>query len=122
MNEEVYIPLMFTQYLGLIMAIAYLFMIVLGDYTFFRNSRRKKEKTFKWASLFAFYVVILDLFTILFALYSGKFEIKMVVEMIFWVAIYLIANITAKNHKKEYDRIYKIYEEQGRPDNLIRFL
>jgi hypothetical protein len=27
-----------------------------------------------------------------------------------------------KNHKKEYDRIYKIYEEQGRPDNMLRLL
>lgn len=122
MNEEVYIPLMFTQFLGLIMSIAYLFMILLGDHTFFRKSKRKKEKAFKWGALFAFYVVILDLFSILFALYYGKFGFGMVVETIFWVAIYLIANITMKNHKKEYDRIYKIYEERGRPDNLIRFL
>lgn len=122
MNEEVYIPLIFTQFLGLIMSLAYLFMILLGVHTFFRKSKRKKEKAHLKASLLAFYVVILDLFTILFALHSGNFEIKMVVETIFWVAIYLIADSTMKNHKKEYDRIYKIYEEQGRPDNLIRFL
>lgn len=122
MNEEVYIPLIFTQALGLIMAIAYLFMILLGDHTFFRKSKRKKEKAFKWGSLLAFYVVILDLFSILFALYSGKFEIKMVVETIIWVAIYLIANLTMKRHKNEYDRIYKIYEEKGRPDNMLRLL
>lgn len=122
MNEEVYIPLLFTQYLGLIMALAYLFMILLGDHTFFRKSKRKKEKAFKWGSLFAFYVVILDLFSILFALYSGKFEFKLVIETILWVAIYFIAQLTMKRHKKEYDRIYKIYEEKGRPDNLVRFL
>lgn len=122
MNEEVYIPLIFTQYLGLIMALAYLFMIVLGDYTFFRKSKRKKEKAFKWGALLAFYVVILDLFTILFALYSGKFEIKMVVETIFWVAIFLIANITARNHKKEYDSIYKLYEDLGRPEYMLKLL
>lgn len=122
MNEEVYIPLMFTESLGVIMSLAYLFMILLGEYTFFRKSKRKKEKTFKWGSLLAFYVVILDLFSILFALYSGKFEIKMVVETIIWVAIYLIANLTMKRHKNEYDRIYKIYEEKGRPDNHVRFL
>ena len=113
---------MFTQYLGTFMALAYLFMILLGDYTFFRKSKRKKEKTFKWASLFAFYVVILDLFTILFALYSGKFYFGMVIETIIWAVIYLVADRTAKNHKKEYDRIYKIYEEQGRPDNMLRLL
>lgn len=122
MNEEVYIPLMFTQYLGTFMALAYIFMILLGDHTFFRKSKRKKEKTFKWGTLFAYYVVILDLFTILFALYSGKFEYPMVIEMIFWVAICLIADRTMKNHRKEYDRIYKIYEEQGRPDNMLRLL
>lgn len=122
MNEEVYIPLMFTQYLGLFMALAYLFMILLGDHTFFRKSKRKKEKTFKLGSLFAFYVVMLDLFTILFALYSGKFYFGMVIETIIWVAIYLVAYRTMKNHMNEYDRIYKIYEEQGRPDNLVRFL
>ena len=122
MNEEVYIPLMFTQYLGLFMSLAYLFMILLGDHTFFRKSKRKKEKTFKWGSLFAFYVVILDLFTILFALYSGKFISGMVIETIIWVAIYLIADRTMKNYRKEYDRIYKIYEEQGRPDNMLRLL
>ena len=122
MNEEVYIPLMFTQSLGLIMSLAYLFMILLGDHTFFRKSKRKKEKAFKWASLFAFYVVILDLFSIMFALYSGKFGFGMVIETIIWIAIYFVADRTMKNHKKEYDRIYKIYEEQGRPDNLIRFL
>ena len=122
MNEEVYIPLLFTQYLGLIMALAYLFMILLGDHTFFRKSKRKKEKAFKWGSLFAFYVVILDLFSILFALYSGKFEFKLVVETIVWVAIYFVAQLTMKRHKQEYDRIYKIYEEKGRPDNLVRFL
>jgi hypothetical protein len=27
-----------------------------------------------------------------------------------------------KNNRKEYDRIYKIYEEQGRPDNMLRLL
>jgi len=122
MNEEVYIPLMITEYLGLFMSLAYLFMILLGDHTFFRKSKRKKEKTFKWGSLFAFYVVILDLFTILFALYSGKFVSGMVIATIIWVAIYLVAYRTMKNHMKEYDRIYKIYEEQGRPDNLVRFL
>lgn len=122
MNEEVYIPLMFTQYLGVIMAISYLFMILLGEYTFFRKSKRKNEKTFKWGTLFAYYVVILDLFTILFALYSGKFEYPMVIEMIFWVIIYFVADRTMKNHRKEYDRIYKIYEEQGRPDNMLRLL
>ena len=122
MNEEVYIPLMFTQYLGTFMALAYIFMILLGDHTFFRKSKRKKEKTFKWGTLFAYYVVILDLFTILFALYSGKFEYTMVIEMIFWVIIYLVADRTMKNHRKEYDRIYKIYEEQGRPDNMLRLL
>lgn len=113
---------MFTQVLGLIMAISYLFMVLLGDHTFFRKSKRKKEKSFKWGSLFAFYVVILDLFSILFALYSGKFEFKLVREMIVWVAIYFVTQLTMKRHKQEYDRIYKIYEEQGRPDNLIRFL
>lgn len=122
MNEEVYIPLMFTQVLGLIMALAYLFMILLGDHTFFRKSKRKKEKAFKCGSLFAFYVVILDLFSILFALYSGKFEFKLVIETIVWVAIYFVAQLTMKRHKQEYDRIYKIYEEKGRPDNLVRFL
>ena len=122
MNEEVYIPLMFTQYLGLFMSLAYLFMILLGDHTFFRKSKRKKEKTFKWGSLFAFYVVILDLFTILFALYSGKFISAMVIETIIWVAICLVADRTMKNYRKEYDRIYKIYEEQGRPDNMLRLL
>lgn len=122
MNEEVYIPLMFTQFLGVIMAISYLFMIVLGEHTFFRKRKRKKEKVFKWASLFAFYVVILDLFSIMFALYSGKFEFKLVIETIFWIAIYFIAQLIMKRHKQEYDRIYKIYEEQGRPDNLVRFL
>lgn len=122
MNEEVYIPLLFTEYLMLIMSIAYLLMIFLGEYTFFRKSKRKKEKTLKWASLFAFYVVILDLFSILFALYSGNFSFVMVIATIIWVAIYLIADRTRKNHTKEYDRIYKIYEEQGRPDNLVRFL
>lgn len=122
MNEEVYIPLIFTQYLGLIMAIAYLFMILLGDHTFFRKSKRKKEKTFKWGSLLAFYVVILDLFTILFALYSGNFGYGMVIETIIWIAIYFVADRTMKRHKNEYDRIYKIYEDQGRPDNLVRFL
>lgn len=122
MNEEVYIPLMFTQWLGLIMSLAYLFMILLGDHTFFRNSKRKKEKAFRWGALFAFYVVILDLFSIAFALYSGNFGYGMVIETIIWVAIYLVAYRTMKNHMKEYDRIYKIYEEQGRPDNLVRFL
>ena len=122
MNEEVYIPLLFTEYLMLIMSIAYLLMIFLGEYTLFRKSKRKKEKTLKWASLFAFYVVILDLFSILFALYSGNFSFVMVIATIIWVAIYLIADRTRKNHTKEYDRIYKIYEEQGRPDNLVRFL
>jgi L-asparagine transporter-like permease len=122
MNEEVYIPLLFTEYLGLFMSLAYLFMILLGDHTFFRKSKRKKEKTFKWGSLFAFYVVILNLFTILFALYSGKFISGMVIETIIWVAIYFIADRTMKNHRKEYDRIYKIYEEQGRPDNMLRLL
>ena len=122
MNEEVYIPLLFTQYLGLIMALAYLFMILLGDHTFFRKSKRKKEKAFKWGSLFAFYVVILDLFSILFALYSGKFEFKLVVETIVWVAIYFVAQLTMKRHKQEYDRIYKIYEEKGRPDNMLKLL
>lgn len=122
MNEEVYIPLMFTESLGLIMSLAYLFMIFLGDHTFFRKSKRKKEKCFKWGSLLAFYVVILDLFSILFALYSGKFVFGMVIETILWVAIYFIADRTMKNHKKEYDRIYKIYEEQGRPDNMLRLL
>jgi len=122
MNEEVYIPLIFTQYLGLIMSIAYLFMILLGDHTFFRKSKRKKEKCFKWGSLFAFYVVILDLFTILFALYSGKFISGMVIETIVWVAIYLIAYRTMKNHQKEYDRIYKLYEELGRPDYMLKRL
>ena len=122
MNEEVYIPLLFTEYLGLFMSLAYLFMILLGDYTFFRKSKRKKEKCFKWGSLFAFYVVILDLFSILFALYSGKFVSGMVIETIIWIAIYLIADRTMKNHRKEYDRIYKIYEEQGRPDNMLKLL
>lgn len=122
MNEEVYIPLLFTEYLGLFMSLAYLFMILLGDHTFFRKSKRKKEKTFKWGSLFAFYVVILDLFSILFALYSGKFSSGMVIETIIWVAIYLVADRTMKNHRKEYDRIYKIYEEQGRPDNMLKLL
>ena len=122
MNEEVYIPLMFTQYLGLFMSLAYLFMILLGDYTFFRKSKRKKEKCFKWGSLFALYVVILDLFTIWFALYSGKFVSGMVIETIIWIAIYLVADRTMKNHRKEYDRIYKIYEEQGHPDNMLRLL
>lgn len=122
MNEEVYIPLMFTESLGLIMSLAYLFMILLGDHTFFRNSKRKKEKAFRWGALFAFYVVILDLFTILFALYSGNFGYGMVIETIIWVAIYFVADRTMKNHQKEYDRIYKIYEEKGRPDNLVRFL
>ena len=122
MNEEVYIPLLFTEYLGLFMSIAYLFMILLGDHTFFRKSKRKKEKSFKWASLFAFYIVILDLFSILFALYSGKFSSGMVIETIIWIAIYLIADRTMKNHRKEYDRIYKIYEEQGRPDNMLKLL
>lgn len=110
MNEEVYIPLMFTQYLGLIMALAYLFMILLGDHTFFRKSKRKKEKVFKWGSLFAFYVVILDLFSILFALCSGKFGFEMVIETLIWIAIYFVADRTMKNHKKEYDSIYKLYE------------
>ena len=113
---------MFTQYLGLFMSLAYLFMILLGDHTFFRKSKRKKEKTFKWGSLFAFYVVILDLFTILFALYSGKFISAMVIETIIWVAICLVADRTMKNYRKEYDRIYKIYEEQGRPDNMLKLL
>jgi len=122
MNEEVYIPLMFTEYLGTFMSLAYLFMILLGDHTFFRKSKRKKEKCFKWGSLLAFYVVILDLFSILFALYSGKFVFGMVIETILWVAIYFIADRTMKNHRKEYDRIYKIYEEQGRPDNMLRLL
>ena len=122
MNEEVYIPLMFTQYLGTFMALAYIFMILLGDHTFFRKSKRKKEKTFKWGTLFAYYVVILDLFTILFALYSGKFISAMVIETIIWVAICLVADRTMKNYRKEYDRIYKIYEEQGRPDNMLRLL
>lgn len=122
MNEEVYIPLMFTQYLGLFMSLAYLFMILLGDHTFFRKSKRKKEKTFKWGSLFALYVVILDLFTIWFALYYGKFSSGMVIETIIWIAIYLVADRTMKNHRKEYDRIYKIYEEQGCPDNMLKLL
>ena len=122
MNDEVYIPLLFTQYLGMIMAVSYIFTIVLGEYTFFRKSKRKKEKSFKWGSLFAFYVVILDLFSILFALYSGKFEFKLVIETILWVAIYFIAQLTMKRHKQEYDRIYKIYEEQGRPDNMLKLL
>jgi uncharacterized membrane protein len=104
------------------MALAYLFVILLGEYTFFRNSKRKREKIFGWGSLFAFYVVILDLFTILFALYSGNFGFGMVIETIVWVVIYFVANRTMKNHRKEYDRIYKIYEEEGRPDNLLRHL
>lgn len=91
MNEEIYISLIFTQYLGLIMSIAYLFTILLGEYTFFRKSKRKKEKAFKWGTLLAFYVVILDLFTILFALHSGKFTSNMVIETILWIAICGIA-------------------------------
>lgn len=122
MNEEVYIPLLFTQGLSVIMAIAYLFMIVLGEYTFFRKSKRKTEKAFRWGSLFAFYVVILDLFSIMFAVSSGKFEVKLVIETILWVAIYFIAHLTAKRHQKEYDRIYQIYEEKGRPDNMNKLL
>ena len=122
MNEEVYIPLLFTQYLGTFMALLYLFMILLGEHTFFRKSKRKTEKAFKWGSLFAFYVVILDLFSILFALYSGKFEVSMVIETGLWAVIYLIADRTAKRHQKEYDRIYKLYEEKGRPDNMLKLL
>ena len=122
MNEEVYIPLMFTEYLGTFMSLAYLFMILLGDHTFFRKSKRKKEKTFKWGTLLAFYVVILDLFTILFAFNVGKFTSNMVIETILWVAICFIAHFTMKRHKKEYDHNYKLYEEQGRPDNMLRLL
>jgi L-asparagine transporter-like permease len=122
MNEEVYIPLMITQYLGLFMSLAYLFMILLGDHTFFRKSNRKKEKAFKWGSMFAFYVVILDLFTILFAVYSGKFISGMVIETIIWVAIYLIADRTMKNHREAYDHIYQLYEEKGRPANMLKLL
>lgn len=122
MNEEIYIPLVLTQYLGLFMALAYLFMIFLGKYTFFRKSKRKKEKAFKWGSRFAFYVVILDLFSIMFALYSGKFISGMVIETIIWVAICLVADRTMKNHRKEYDHIYQLYEEKGRPANMLKLL
>ena len=122
MNEEVYIPLLFTQVLGLIMALSYLFMILLGDHTFFRKSKRKKGKCFKWGSLFALYVVIIDLFSIMFALYSGKFEFKLVIETIVWVAIYFVAQLTMKRHKEEYDSIYKLYEELGRPDYMLKHL
>ena len=122
MNEEIYIPLMFTQYLGLFMALAYLFLVLLGEYTFFRKSKRKKEKRFKWASLFAFYVVILDLFTIIFSLYSGKFEIQMVIETILWCIICFVSHITMKIHKEEYDHNYKLYEKLGRPDYMLKLL
>ena len=122
MNEEVYIPLMFTEALGLIMALAYLFMILLGDHTFFSKSKRKKERAFKWGSRFAFCVVILDLFSIMFAIYYVRPVIGLVVSVIVWVAIYFIADRTMKNYKIQYDRIYKIYEEQGRPDNMLKLL
>ena len=122
MNEEVYIPLIITQYMGLITSILYLFMILLGEYTFFRKSKRKKEKAFQWGALLALYVVIFDLFTIFFALYSGKFTSNMVIETILWVAICAIAYFTMKRHKKEYDHNYKLYEELGRPDYMLKRL
>lgn len=122
MNDEIYIPLIFTQYLGMFMALAYLFMIFLGKYTFFRKSKRKKEKAFKWGSRFAFYVVILNLFSIMFALYSGKFEFGLVISAIIWVAIYFVADRTMKNHREAYDHIYRLYEEKGRPANMLKLL
>ena len=63
--------------------------------------------------------MILDLFTMAFAFYSGKFTSNMVIETILWVAIYFIAHATMKRHKKEYDHNYKLYEELGRPDYML---
>lgn len=100
--------------LSVMTALVYIFVIVAGDKTIYRNSERRKERKFKLGFALAVATSMFDHGILLLALLFDNFRINMPVELALWIAIAVLALFSSKNWKNRYDE----YERLGRPEYL----
>ena len=100
--------------LSVLTALGYIFVVLAGDKTIYRNSERRKEKKFKLAFLLALATSGFDLGILILSLSSDSFRINMPINLILWIAITVLAFFSIKNWKKRYDE----YERLGKPEWL----